>query len=92
MTVELGEGTHRGVTLALELRLGAADAAQAWTITDGARQVPWAALGGQAGDAIRLRLVARDEAGRILQTVPADGTDRLLVVPSGDLGGEHWRV
>jgi hypothetical protein len=54
--------------------------------------VPWAAVGGHAGDAIRLRLVARDEAGRILQTVPADGTDRLLVVPSGDLGGDHWRV
>ena len=27
-------------------------------------------------------------AGRILQTVPGDGIDRLLVVPSGDLGGD----
>ena len=92
MTVELAEGTHRGVTLALELRLGAADVARAWPITDGAGHVPWTAVDGQAGDAIRLRLVARDAAGRIVQTVPADGTDRLLIVPSGDLGGQHWRV
>ena len=43
VTVELAEGTHRGVTLALELRLGAADVARAWAITDGAGHVPWTA-------------------------------------------------
>ena len=54
--------------------------------------VRWQDLGAAPGDRVGLRLVVRDGAGQIVQTVPADGLDRRVVIP--EVGAEtlHWNA
>ena len=54
--------------------------------------MPWAAIGVAAGDLVQLRVVVRNSNGHIVQMVPADGVDRLLMVPGTDLNGRRWRA
>ena len=54
----------------------------------GGHIVPWSALGAGPGARIGVRLVVRDEAGRIVETVPSDGVERRLALP--DLGASAW--
>lgn len=49
--------------------------------TDGRTDVPWAALGLTAGEAVRLRVVVRDAHDRVVTTVPADGLGRRVETP-----------
>ncbi len=44
-------------------------------------EIRWADLGAAPGDVVRLRVVARDAAGRIVETVPADGLARRVELP-----------
>ncbi|MEZ5290112.1 MAG: glycoside hydrolase family 57 protein [Vicinamibacterales bacterium] len=48
-------------------------------------ELRWDAVQAVAGEVVRVRVVARDSVGRILETVPADGIGRRLAVP--DAGG-----
>ncbi|MGE3471983.1 MAG: hypothetical protein AB7O28_16640, partial [Vicinamibacterales bacterium] len=45
----------------------------------------WDAIQAVPGEVVRVRVVARDAAGRVLETVPADGIGRRLAIP--DAGG-----
>jgi hypothetical protein len=51
--------------------------------------VPWSQLGSGPGGRLSLRVVVRDAAGRIVETVPADGVARRLALPDG-LGAAAW--
>ncbi|MEZ5420124.1 MAG: glycoside hydrolase family 57 protein [Vicinamibacterales bacterium] len=51
----------------------------------GRSDVAWTSLDVPAGGAVRIRVVARDAAGRVIATVPADGLGRRVERP-GSLG------
>jgi hypothetical protein len=73
-----------GVSATLEVAsLGAEDVPRTRTLKPAVRtEVPWADLGAGPGDILRLRVVARDAAGRIVETVPADGLARRVELPA----------
>ena len=73
------------------MRRSALDPVREWPVSDVVR-VPWAAIGVAAGDQVQLRVVVRNSNGHIVQMVPADGVDRLLLVPGTDLNGRRWRA
>jgi hypothetical protein len=84
-------GNGRPVRPAIETRRDIGDPPRVWPI-DGAVELTWDALGVGPGEVVRLRLVARDGDGVIVQTMPADGTDRLLTVPAAGADGRYWRA
>ncbi len=51
--------------------------------------VPWHVIQVRPGIRFGLRLVVRNQAGRIVETVPADGVERQVAVPDG-LGAGAW--
>ncbi len=55
----------------------------------GGHVVPWSAIGAGPGARIGVRVVVRDQAGRIVETVPSDGVERRLALPDG-LGAAAW--
>jgi hypothetical protein len=56
----------------------------------GRADVPWTSLGAEPGTVARLRIVARDAAGRIVETVPADGLARRVELPAVVVGAAVW--
>ncbi len=71
-----------------ELEVTGGDAAQAprsLNVQPGGFVVPWSEAGSGSEARIGVRLVVRDTAGRIVETVPLDGVERQLSVP--DLTG-----
>ena len=80
-----------GVSLAVEsvsLESGAAPVMR--DIPSGRVDIPWAALGAGPGTVVRLRVVARDAARRIVETVPADGLARRVELPAASANAAVW--
>ena len=75
--------TARAASLTLEV--GSGPDARTWALRTGRTDITWRDLGAPAGGEIRVRVVVRDEAQRVLATVPADGLGRRVDVP-GNLG------
>ncbi len=67
LEVTSGEGTP-GPLLAVDVR-------------SGGLVVPWGTIGGGTSASLGVRIVVRDAAGRIVETVPADGVERRLTLP-----------
>ena len=55
----------------------------------GGHVVPWSAIGAGPGARIGVRVVVRDPAGRIVETVPSDGVERRLALPDSP-GASAW--
>ncbi len=91
LAVALEMRTAVDAVATLEVRRSALDPVREWPVSDVVR-VPWAAIGVAAGDQVHLRVVVRNSNGHIVQMVPADGVDRLLMVPGADLNGRRWRA
>jgi alpha-amylase/alpha-mannosidase (GH57 family) len=82
-----------GVGLAVEsvvLESGATPVTR--DIPGGRVVIPWEALGAGAGPGtiVRLRVVARDTARRIVETVPADGLARRVELPGVSASAAVW--
>ena len=75
--------TARAASLTLEV--GSGPDARTWALRTGRTDIAWRDLGAAPGGEVRVRVVVRDEAQRVLATVPADGLGRRVDVP-GDLG------
>ncbi|MGD9905603.1 MAG: glycoside hydrolase [Vicinamibacterales bacterium] len=80
------------LSLVLELRRTPLETPSTWPLANGAVRVTWAELRVNVRETVHLRLVARDGAGHIVQSVPGDGTDRVLDVPAGTVNGHRWRA
>ncbi len=77
--VEVADGMSAAVEVAA---LGAAASPVTVELHDGHAEIRWAELGAAPGDVVRIRAVARDAAGRIVETVPADGLARRVELPT----------
>jgi alpha-amylase/alpha-mannosidase (GH57 family) len=53
-------------------------------------RVSWIDLGARPGDRVGVRLVARDRAGHVVRTVPADGAERIVAVPGSGAARRPW--
>jgi len=51
--------------------------------------VPWSAIGAGPGARIGVRVIVRNHAGRIVETVPADGVERRILLPDR-VGASAW--
>ena len=58
-------------------------------VRTGGDVVPWRAIGAGPGVRIGVRVIVRDQAGRIVETVPSDGVERQLALPDS-LGAPAW--
>ena len=58
-------------------------------VRTGGDVVPWRAIGAGPGVRIGVRVIVRDQAGRIVETVPSDGVERQLALPDS-LGASAW--
>ena len=75
--------TARAASLTLEV--GSGPDARTWALRTGRTDIAWRDLDAAPGGELRVRVVVRDEARRVMATVPADGLGRRVDVP-GDLG------
>jgi alpha-amylase/alpha-mannosidase (GH57 family) len=82
--------TPTGVGATLEVQATGGEASwRSVPLVDGTARVPWSDLGAE-GSVVRVRLVARDQAGRVVETVPADGLGRRVLMPPADRRTDIW--
>jgi hypothetical protein len=90
LAVWIDAGSAPGYRYELEVTGGGElQGVQTAELRTGGHVVPWGAIAAEPGGRIGVRVVVRDGAGRIVETVPSDGVERRLALPD-DIGASAW--